>query len=253
MRLALLSDIHGNLQALDACIAHARQQGVDQFAFLGDMVGYGAQPDAVLDCIMDLEKAGAIVLQGNHDAMAVQPPETVRTPGEKTAQWTHDHLTEAQRTWLDALPLAYVQDTLFLVHASPHEPARWHYLYDHRQAAAAIAAVAASTELDAVRFIFAGHVHAQTLFYSGADHLLAKFLPEPGIAIPVSPQRRWVATVGSVGQPRDGRPDAMYAMLDTQSWTLCFHRVAYDFFDAAQRIRAAGLPEFLAARLEHGR
>ena len=253
MRLALLSDIHGNVQALDACLAHARAQGATQFAFLGDLVGYGAQPDAVLERIIVLQQGGAIVVKGNHDAMAVQPPPTARTPGEQTAQWTHDRLSVEQRAWLDALPLIHLFDSLLLVHASPHEPDRWHYLYDARQASAAWAAIAGTAELSGARFAFVGHVHAQSLFYTGADHLLAKFLPVAGVPIPVTAERRWLATVGSVGQPRDGRPDANYALLDTDQWQLCFHRVAYDFYAAAQAIRAAGLPEFLAARLEHGR
>ena len=102
MKWALLSDIHANLQALQACLAHARTQGVDKWAILGDLVGYGADPQPVLETIMALHDEGALVLQGNHDAMAVQPPAVVKTVGESTALWTHSQLSPAQRAWLDA-------------------------------------------------------------------------------------------------------------------------------------------------------
>ena len=250
MRLALLSDIHANLQALDACLAHARAHGADQFAVLGDLVGYGAQPTAVVERVIELAAEGALVVKGNHDAMAVQPPEVIRNHGERTARWTHDQLSEAHRGWLDALPLTQVKDSLCLAHGSPHEPARWHYIYDPRAATAALAATSVNAN---VRFVFCGHVHEQALYYTGADHQLRPFLPVPGVAIPVPPQRQWVSTIGSVGQPRDGHTDAMYALLDTERWQLCFHRVAYDFCQAAAHIRAAGLPDFLATRLEYGR
>ena len=122
MKLALLSDIHGNIQALDACLAHARAQRAQRFAFLGDMVGYGADPCAVVDRIMLMTEEGAVVLKGNHDAMAVNPPDTVKSLGESTAQWTHAQLSPLQRQWLDALPLTHHHDAVLLVHASADGP-----------------------------------------------------------------------------------------------------------------------------------
>ena len=123
MRLALFSDIHGNLQALEACLAHAQTQQAKRLAFLGDMVGYGADPMAVVQRIQGLAQQGAYVLQGNHDAMAVNPPDEVQTIGESTARWTHRQLSPEQRGWLAQLPLTAHEDTLLLVHASADEPA----------------------------------------------------------------------------------------------------------------------------------
>ena len=251
MHLALLSDIHGNLRALDACLAHARALGADQFALLGDLVGYGADPAGVVASARALENAGARILKGNHDAMAVAPPEQVRTHGEQTARWTHTRLDEDQRTWLNNLPLTASLGPIYLVHASANDPAAWHYVYDAPHAEASVQA--ARTAAPQTQFVFNGHVHEQSLYYQGLDGALLKFLPQAGTPIPVAPERVWLATVGSVGQPRDGRPDAMYATLDTAHWTLTFHRVAYDFCGAANDIRVAGLPEYLAARLERGR
>ena len=121
MKLALISDIHANRHALQACLVHARQQGVDQWAFLGDLVGYGADPVAVLDEVMALASQGAWVLRGNHDEMALHPPaahSTEATLGSQGAQWTHDQLTPWHRAFLTDLPLTLSQDGLLLVHAS---------------------------------------------------------------------------------------------------------------------------------------
>jgi diadenosine tetraphosphatase ApaH/serine/threonine PP2A family protein phosphatase len=250
MRLALMSDIHGNIQALDACLAHAQAQRAENFAFLGDMVGYGADPGPVLERIQLLAQDGATVLKGNHDDMAVNPPAEVKNIGSSTAAWTHDRLSEVQRAWIDALPLSVQLAKLLLVHASADGPELWRYVYDERAASASLDAAAAWPD---VRYVFGGHVHEQSLYYRGGASSLMKFKPQAGVAVPVPPHRQWLSTVGSVGQPRDGKPEAMYALLDTERWQLTFHRVPYDHDAAAWAIRAAGLPDFFADRLEKGR
>lgn len=251
MRLALLSDIHGNLQALEACLAHARAQKSQRFVFLGDMVGYGADPAAVVERIMLLTEEGALVLQGNHDAMALSPPAEVKTVGDSTATWTHHQLSPAQRAWIADLPLTLQQDATLLVHASANEPELWRYVYDQRAATASLDA--ATTKWPGVQYVFGGHVHEQTLYYRGAGDGLMKFSPQAGVTIPVPRRRQWLGTVGSVGQPRDGKPQAMYAMFDPEQAQLTFHRVPYDHYGAAAAIRRAGLPAFFADRLEMGR
>jgi predicted phosphodiesterase len=138
MRLALLSDIHSNLEALQACLEHARQQGADQLAFLGDMVGYGANPAEVLQRIRQACAEGAIALRGNHDVMSLQPPGQIKTMGESTALWTHQQLSESHRAWINTLPLTLHLDTVLLVHASADAPAKWHYVHDGRSAAASL-------------------------------------------------------------------------------------------------------------------
>ena len=250
MRIALLSDIHSNLQALEACLLHARQQQVQRFAILGDLVGYGANPSEVVDRIQLLTEEGAEVLQGNHDAMAVAPPESVTTVGDATALWTHKKLSTAQRLWLHQLPMTLHYDTVLLVHASADRPELWRYVYDARAATASLDAASAWT---GVRYVFGGHVHMQSLYYRGTSDELMMFTPQPGVAVPVPKHRQWLGTIGSVGQPRDGKPLAMYVVLDTDRAQLTFHRVAYDHHAAAAAIRKAGLPEFFADRLERGR
>ena len=250
MKLALLSDIHSNLQALQACLAHARAQGAQQLAFLGDLVGYGAQPGEVVDCIMSLAAQGAVVLRGNHEELALKPPASAVRMGEMTADWTHRQLSANQRAWLEQLPLVEQIDSVLLVHASASAPERWHYVDSPMAATASLDAAYAWPD---VRYVFGGHVHAQTLYYRGAVGKLMAFVPQAGVAIPVSRHRHWVATVGSVGQPRDGNPQAMYAMFNSGAEQLTFHRVHYDYAAAADAIRRAGLPAFFAQRLEQGR
>lgn len=250
MKLALLSDIHANIRALDACLAHAHAQGAGQIALLGDFVGYGAEPVAVLQRVMALAAQGAWLIKGNHDEMAVTPPAEVQTVGDSTAQWTHDQLDASQRGFLDALPLTIRQGAVLLVHASADAPERWHYVHDQRAAAMSLDAALVDP---GVRYVFGGHVHQQTLYFRGAGSGLMKFEPRAGVALPVPRHRHWLATVGSVGQPRDGNPQAMYALFDTELALLTFHRVSYDHMAAAAAIRRAGLPGFFADRLEQGR
>ena len=250
MKLALLSDIHANIQAFDTCLAHAQAQGAEQVALLGDLVGYGADPVAVVQRAQELAAAGALMIKGNHDAMAVAPPLSVENVGESTAAWTHAQLNTEQRDFLDALPMTVQRSNILLVHASVNDPALWRYVVDARSAAASLDAAA---ELPEVRYVFGGHVHMQTLYYRGAGSGLMPFNPTSGIAVPVPKHRHWLATIGSVGQPRDGNTQAMYALFDMDKSQLTFHRVVYDHQAAAAAIRRAGLPPFFADRLETGR
>ncbi len=249
MKLALLSDIHANLHALEACLTHAKTQGVQQFALLGDFVGYGGDPVAVVDRVMGLAEQGAWLVKGNHDEMSISPPSPIKNLGEISAPWTHAQLSQAQLAFLDALPLTQHRDTIFLVHASANEPAKWHYVYEKQAAADSLNA--ALTHPD-VRYVFGGHVHRQKLYYRASNGKIMAFEPQAGVAMPVPGHRIWLATIGSVGQPRDANPLAMYALFDTQSAQITFHRIPYDFQGAAAAIRRAGLPDFFAARLGLG-
>lgn len=255
MKLALLSDIHSNRQALDACMAHARAQGAQRFAWLGDLVGYGADPGYVVRQAMALVADGHCVIGGNHDALAVHPPlpgdQAAGTVAAQGAGWTHEQLTPHERAFLAARPLVAEVGGVLLVHASADAPERWRYVDN---AAVAQQCLDAATQRPGIRHVFCGHVHQQTLYYRGTGRGLMRFTPQPGVAIPVPPRRHWVATIGSVGQPRDGDPRAMYALLDTDAWLLRFERVPYDHAAAAAAIRATGaLPEYFAQRLEVGR
>ena len=251
VKLALLADLHANLQAVEACVSDARTRGATHFAFLGDLVGYGADPSRVVDIVMSMAQQGAIVVRGNHDEAALAPPASPTGQGADRAApaWTNAQLTAAQREFLAKLPLEHRIGNVLLVHASAHDPARWTYV---------MRAAEAAQSLDAARgrgaaIVCGGHVHEQRLFFIGAVGKLMPFDPTPGVAIPLPAHREWLGTVGSVGQPRDGDARAMYALHDTDAERLTFVRVPYDHAAAADAIRRAGLPEQNAERLALGR
>lgn len=250
MKLALLSDIHANVQALDACLEHAWLNGCNRFVLLGDLVGYGGNPGAVMQKVMALAEDGAIVIKGNHDVMAVAPPAQSQQMGDSTARWTREQLSAQQRAFLSSLPLTATLGPCFFVHASADAPEKWRYVEDERSAGVSLEA---ALQQPGIRYVFGGHVHHQTLYYRGSGRGLMAFKPTPGIEIPTPGHRQWIATVGSVGQPRDGQPTAMYAVFDVEQARLCFQRVPYDHASAAASVRRAGLPEFFARRLEEGR
>ena len=252
MLLALLSDIHANVRALDACLAHAESIGVKQYAFLGDLVGYGGEPGAVVDRIMGLAESGAIVLKGNHDELAaasaasasgvVSPSQSM---DEAAASWTRQQLDAAQKQFLSTLPMTAQTGECLLVHASADATIAPNFI--------SFTSLDSGISQQGVRHVFGGHVHHQTLYYRGTGRDLMPFKPAPGVAIALSRPRQWIATVGSVGQPRDGNTRAMYAVFDPAQARLAFFRVAYDHVAAAAAIRAAGQPEYFAQRLEDGR
>ncbi|BDG10356.1 metallophosphoesterase family protein [Anaeromyxobacter paludicola] len=247
MRLALLADVHANLEALRACLAHARAEGAEAHAFAGDLVGYGADPVAVLEIVAEHAARGAMVVRGNHDQAAIDGLTGSMDPAAAEAiAWTRARLGPAERAFLEGLPLVARQGELALVHASADRPADWTYVTDPWRAAQSLAAAGAT-------WVYCGHVHQPALYYAGAGGRVLPFTPVPEVAIPVPGHRRWLAVIGSAGQPRDGIAAACYALADLARGTLTFHRVPYDVAGAAARIRAAGLPERLAARLERGR
>ena len=245
-RLALFADIHANLEAISACLDHARALGAQRFAFLGDLVGYGADPVAVLDLIQRYADDGAIVVLGNHDAAALgRGIEDLNPNAQAAVRWTQAQLGNRQRDFLASLPLTVRDGDSLFVHGSAVTPEQWVYVTDAKQADASIQAAMAS-------YVFSGHVHEQCLYFIGAGGQPLKFRPAPGTPIPTGRHRRWLAIVGSAGQPRDGNSKACYALFDGERERVTFFRVPYDHDAAAQKVRGAGLPERLALRLERG-
>ncbi len=250
MKLALLADLHANLPALDACLEHAQTKGADRFAILGDLVGYGPHPVEVVERCQELVHAGALIVRGNHDVL----PERDVTPDDnwfdQMSAWTREQLNESQHEWLRHLPLTVLLDKLFLVHATADAPERWQYVLEERSANRSMQAVARHHD---VRYVFGGHVHEQSLFYRITDRQMMRVPIKANTTVTTRSERYWLATVGSVGQPRDGDTRANYAMLDLDEEKLTFYRVEYDYDAVASEIREVGLPEILARRLESGR
>ena len=240
MRVAVLSDIHSNLVALDAVLAHAGT--VDAVWHLGDVVGYGPDPDGVVARLIEV---GAIGVRGNHDAAALGGPEIewFNPEARAAAEWTRDTIDRTTRAWLSALPERHAIDRMTLVHGSPRDPIR-EYVSDAGIALENLAVL----ETD---FGLHGHTHVPVAFCLGLADRLQVVAPNRGDGIQLDGQRALI-NPGSVGQPRDGDPDASYLILDPDAATVTWHRVPYDIPAVQAAIRAAGLPHRLADRLAYG-
>lgn len=245
MRIALLADIHANRRALEACLAHARSAGADRLVFLGDYVGYGAEPNAVLDLLMAETARGAIAVAGNHDQAVAEERESMVPDAETAMAWTRGQLGPEAREFLSSLPLRFEDETRLYVHASPQTYPPWIYIREGRDARRALEASRSQT-------VFCGHTHLPALHGITATGQLVSFDPVPGVPIPLPRHRRWLTVVGAVGQSRDGNPAAAYALLDTTRSEITHLRVPYDVQAAATAILDAGLPPALAARLLKG-
>jgi predicted phosphodiesterase len=246
MRVALLADVHANREALTAVLEDVARRGVDRIAFLGDLVGYGADPQWVVERVREAVARGAIAVRGNHDASVVAPSrEGLNDDAQRVVDWTRERLDADALAFLRGLPLSHEEGGVLYVHANAHAPARWEYLLSRVEVGRSLAATEAS-------LIVCGHVHEPRLWTMSGTGKLGEFVPVPGTEIPLPGHRRWLAVVGATGQPRDGDPAACWALLDAGARTICWQRIGYDTAGAARRIREAGLPERFAARLETG-
>jgi diadenosine tetraphosphatase ApaH/serine/threonine PP2A family protein phosphatase len=245
MLFALLSDLHANLEALDACLRHAQASGAQRYAFLGDFAGYGPDPEAVIATVRRYVGEGAVAVQGNHDEAIEKPHGYLNDMAMESIEWQRRHLSGEGRAFLAGLPLCVREDSICFVHASAAAPERWDYVDSPSEAAR-------SAEAAQRAYTFSGHVHVQELYFGAERGRMSLFRPVPGSAVPVPRHRRWLALVGSVGQPRDGNPAAAYALFDEAAAKLTFHRIPYDTRTTAQKIRRSGLPVALAYRIEQG-
>lgn len=248
MQIALLSDIHANRQAFQACLTAAEAAGAEQFVVLGDIVGYGADPAWCVEKVQEMQVHGAIVVQGNHDAAvaATGPDLSMQSVAGQAVNWTRTQLDAAQRQWLQGLPLDCRDQDRYYVHADASAPGRWLYVEDPDDA---------RTHFDACpsRLSFCGHVHRPALYSQvPGEKRINRFAPSTDYPLPLLPRRHWLAVLGSIGQPRDGDPHAAWCLLDTARDELRFMRTPYDIDAAMGAIRAVGLPDILAQRLAGG-
>lgn len=242
MLIGLISDVHANLEALDACLEKCAEAGVGRLFFLGDIVGYGPDPEAVVQRVMQLAAQGAGVILGNHDEAATGTPTRMNEVATAAIEWTKPRLSQPSRAFLHALPLSIEENGILMVHADASQPAAWRYV---------TCAVEAHQSLSATRaqLVLSGHVHVPQLYCLTATAKIIGHRPVTGVAVPLLAQRRWLAVIGSAGQPRDGNPSAAFATYDTSTCDLVFRRAPYDVEATVAKIRASNLPERLAQRL----
>ena len=246
MLLAIFTDIHANRQVFAACLEAARARGADRLICLGDIVGYGADPEWSVDTVMEMVAAGGLAVRGNHDNAVSTASETMNAEAQAAMEWTRGRLSAEQRRFLAELPMSIGDDDRLFVHAEASSPPRWRYVQSSADAARSMIATEAQVT-------FCGHIHRPALYSMSATAKMTSFTPTANMPIQLLRGRQWLAVVGSVGQPRDGDPAASFVTFDTKSRELTYCRVPYDVEAAAQRIRDNGLPPWLAQRLSMGR
>lgn len=232
MRIAIISDIHGNLAALEAVLKHIDTSNVDLIFCLGDTVGYGPFPD---ECVTLVRERCAITLKGNHDSglLLETPLEDFNMYGMKAILWSRKEVSASNQAFLRDLPFTSVEHDCTFAHASPYLPDTWKYVLTLRAAQENFGAF--TTDV-----CFIGHTHVPVI------------IGEDGSINRMKNKGRYIINVGSVGQPRDHNPDAAFGLFDTSARQYELVRVQYDIQKTMQAIRSAGLPEFLSHRLSLG-
>jgi len=242
MRVAIASDIHGNKQAFQAVIAAAEEAGAEELWCLGDLVGYGAEPDA---CVALADAHCTVCLAGNHDLAVVEvlSLDDFSRGAALAAYWTREVIQPETREYLLSLSPQSSAEGVGLFHASPRDPI-WEYV---------LSALAAELCFDATdfRISFIGHSHVALSFHRPEGEPATGTTRREGAEVDLA-AGEWLINPGSVGQPRDGDARAAWLMLDTGAWTATWKRAEYDIAGAQAAIRAANLPDSLAERLQYG-
>lgn len=228
MKFALIADIHANLEDFQAVLEHARQQSCTNYAFLGDFVGYCADPKACIDIVRGMK---APCVKGNHDEYCASHGslDGFNPKAAKVVEWTRTQLTSDDRQWLHDLPYVLRVENFTIVHATLDNPQRWGYVFDHLAAASSLA-------YQNTGICFFGHTHVPVAFVRDTmvrGGTFTKFRLERG--------KQYFVNVGAVGQPRDNNPKAAYVTYDMDGSIIELHRVTYDIAAAQRKIRDAGL------------
>jgi predicted phosphodiesterase len=242
VRIAVVSDIHGNRQAFESVLDVIEASDCEELWCLGDLVGYGAEPDA---CVELARRHAAICLAGNHDlgVRGSLPLEEFSRGAALAAKWTQETITSETRAYLDGLEPILLDEQVGLYHASPRDPV-WEYVLSPLQAELCL-------DVQQHRVCLIGHSHVALSFWRPAGAPATGETRAQDEELDIS-TGEWLINPGSVGQPRDGDPRAAWLELDTRSWVAIYRRTEYDIDGAAAAIRAARLPDSLAERLAYG-
>ena len=242
MKIAIVSDIHSNLEALQAVDGVMSDLGVEKVYFAGDVVGYGPDPASCAAWVMD---RADLSVMGNHDyaALGLMDTEGFNPNAKKAITWNAEHMGKKAGQFIASLPMTVEKDGITIVHANPREPEGWNYIFSLWDAEV-------NFEHFSGNFCFVGHSHQPVAV--GMDPA-GQVSVQPGESFRVNEGGRYLVNVGSVGQPRDGNPDACFGLLDTDEDLFSFVRVPYDFRVTQNKMLEAGLPAPLAERLAEGR
>ncbi len=249
---AIISDVHANLEALQAVLRRIDALGVDEVVCLGDLVGYNAHPT---DVVTELRRRGVRCVQGNHDAMAASddPPDEFNPLARGAVLWTRQALAAEHRAYLGRLPLRQpIGRRAVGVHGAPSDRDR--YIITAADAAEEFDVMAA--EMPGADVVFFGHTHLPVVFREAKGRVSvvwsSRSAADGSGTVRLAPEARYLVNPGGLGQPRDGLPTAPFAVYDEAAATVRFERVAYDVEACAAAVLAAGLDRRLAERLRHG-
>jgi predicted phosphodiesterase len=247
LRYAIISDIHSNLEALQAVLKTIEQENIDKIVCLGDVVGYGPYPN---ECIGLVQQHCEIILTGNHDFACIENSELFyfNQYAAKAVEWTVTVLAKENLDYLAKLPLVGNIDHFFLVHSSPFEPQSWDYILSLDDAEFNFSKF---DNNDQVCFI--GHSHHPVIYIEYLENGDKYYKQQMDHKIQLKEHNRYIINVGSVGQPRDNNPDAAYGIVDTATQVYELKRVSYDVKKTFEKMISAGLPQFLADRLLIGK
>jgi len=245
VRSLVVSDLHSNAEALRAVLNRVRRKKFQRVICLGDFVGYGAQPNQVLDT-MRTWKAAKLYIRGNHDRVVAghENADQFNNAAKVAALWTRDHLSAPNRRFLEKLPLGPIQeDGVLVCHGAPHDEDEYVFHDGHAQQ------IFDSTD---ARVIFFGHTHLPVIFAMDKQHRVFGGVVTGETIVKLDREHRYLINPGSVGQPRDRNPASSFAMFDAAKMTVQFFRTPYDVAKTQSSILKAGLPPILAQRLEYG-
>jgi len=245
VRALVISDLHANAEALRIVLARVRRKKFDSIICLGDFVGYGAQPNQVLDTMRTL-RGRKVYIRGNHDRVAsgLDDANGFNQAAKAAALWTREHLSPANRRFLRDLTMGPVMHHgVLLCHGSPYDEDE--YVFNVHHAAQVLALFPAP-------IILFGHTHLPAVFSIDPDSNVSGFAVREDAMVKLDPNKRYLINPGSVGQPRDRNPESAFLILDTDRRTVQFFRVEYDIRKTQVAILKAGLPDILASRLQFG-
>lgn len=244
MRYAFISDIHANLEALEAVFDDIDTQNVDQTICLGDIVGYGANPN---ECVDLVKNRCPVILLGNHDAAAIEMLSTqhFNVHAKLAIEWTTRTLRRDIRNFLSGLPLKSTVDEMTLVHATPYDPNMWYYITSLEEAAF-------NFQFFDTQICLVGHTHIPIIIV--LDNQKELYVHQgSGIRLGDNEGARLLINAGSVGQPRDRDPRSCYAVYDTVTTEFFYRRISYNIEKTQQKMKKIKMPEFLVSRLADGR
>jgi len=246
MRYGIISDIHGNLEALKVVLDYLKQvEKIDRFICGGDIVGYGAKPNECIEIVRELDSC--LTVAGNHDWAAIGLEDTsfFNPIAREAVEWTGRHLTEENRNYLRNLASGLKENDFMLVHGSPRDPIN-EYIFEQQTFLANLPEIKKN-------ICFVGHTHVPLCFYAKDSQEIDEVPLNDGVVLGMQPLYKYLVNCGSVGQPRDGDPRACIGIYDEKEKSVTIRRLEYDIGRTQQEILSAGLPAALALRLMYGR